>query len=69
VLYLDEVDAYSLSMNVCNNHIVTVLAFCMNILCLEDENMMLFKMSGTNPQVVWYYITEDRDLNYTDVKA
>jgi hypothetical protein len=40
----------------------------MIFLSLEDEKM-LFKMSGTNHQVMWHYIAEDRDLYYTDVKA
>jgi hypothetical protein len=67
----DEVNAYSLpaSMNVSNNHIFAVLEFFTDVLSLEGDSTMLFKMSGTNHQVMWHYITEDRDIHYTDVKA
>jgi len=41
----------------------------MDFLSLEDESVMLFKISGTNHQVMWHYITEDRDIHYTEVKA
>jgi len=41
----------------------------MYFLSREYESMMLFKMSGTNHQLMWHYIAEDTDIHCTDVKA
>lgn len=60
---------FSISKYEYNHHIFTFLAFFMVFLSLEDEKIMLFKMSGTSHQVMWHYIAEDKDLYYTDVES